>query len=1115
MSNSPSIDKLKELYQVMRQAREADLIEQEYTGRGEAFFHVSGAGHEASAALNSFLGPQDWLHVHYRDKALMMARGIPPSQFFLALFNKDGSHSRGRQMNAHMSSPELKIMSLTGPVGNNALHAVGAANAIKDNLGKPIVVCSLGDGMTQQGEVLEGVAHAVRATLPVLFLIQDNQFAISTTTAGKTFYDRPEGQAKEFYGIPIRRVDGRDPIVAWNEFESTVADIRATRKPAILVFYVDRLDSHTNADDHRVYRPEEELTALRLKSDPILRLQKHMEGLGVPSDYFDKTTESLRTELRLEAKKAQRSTEPSATHTALKPLDARFFDPSQEYRGNPLPDAEKLNMLEAIRETLKKRMKKDERVTLFGEDLEDPKGDVFGITKGLSTAYPGRVNNSPLAEASIIGLSIGEAMAGRRPVAFLQFADFLPIAYNQIVSELASMFWRTDGGWQVPVIVMITCGGYRPGLGPFHASSYEALAVHTPGVDVMMPSTAGDAAGLLNTAFESGRPTLFFYPKNCLNDPAQATSMDVEKHFIPLGIARKVRAGRDITMVAWGNTVSLCRKAADLLATAGVEAEILDLRTLLPWDRKQVLNSVEKTRRMVVVHEDNKSSGLGAEVMAEILEYSSFPIQAKRVVRDDTFVPCNYANQLEVLPGYKRIVDTCVEMLSGTITWRLDAAPVAGTFLVPAIGSSPSDESITVVKWNISKGASIEEGQLIAELEADKAALDLRSPVGGLVEEILVPEGDTVGVGASLLMVRLAGDDVVIKPITREEPGTPIITGINLKPTNQKSELAGTTPGLPRLAQVAVKKGSRIMTNEAISQLCPAWGADEILKRVGIETRPWVAEGENALTLSVAAVKDLLNKTHILPQHLDMIICATGTPLHTSPSLAAMVQNQLSLEYGALEMTCFDFSAACSGYIYGLQIAHDFLAQKPDGKILLITTEVLSPRIDVNDTGTAPIFSDASTASLLVGPQVTEFEGGFTFRRPVMGAKGEDGNYLKVPVSTQEFIVMDGPKVYLEAVEAMTKMTKDALVEAHLNTDDLDLVIPHQANQRIINAVRQKLKLPDEKIFSNIRHNGNSSSCTIPIGILDVWKDIKPRSRVALVAFGGGFTYGAVIMDHV
>lgn len=1109
-----SLDQAKQLFIWMAQAREMDRIEQEYTGRGEAFFHVSGAGHEAAAALEFFLGPQDWLHVHYRDKALMLARGIPPSQFFLALFNKDQSHSRGRQMNAHMSSPELKVMSLTGPVGNNALHAVGAANAVKNNLGNPVVLCSMGDGMTQQGEALEALAHASRDGLPVLFLIQDNQFAISTVTKGKTFYDLPDREATEFHGIPIHRVNGRDPLLSYEAFEKLVTQMRQDRRPAILVFYVDRLDNHTNADDQRVYRPAEEIEAVRSSGDPIPRIQDYLRSLGVEQSWFDQTVERLRQELRQEAKKAQRSPEPKAVHTALKPLEGRFFDKAAEYRGNPEEGQPKLTMLEAIRETLKKRLQRDERVTLFGEDLEDPKGDVFGITKGLSTAFPGRVKNSPLAEASIVGISIGEALAGRRPVAFLQFADFLPIAYNQIVSELASMYWRTDGGWQCPVIVMITCGGYRPGLGPFHASSFEALAVHTPGVDVMMPSTAGDAAGLLNAAFESGRPTLFFYPKNCLNDPTQATSTDIEKHFVPLGRARLVREGKDLTLVGYGNTVSLCRKAAEILSDFGVEAEILDLRCLMPWDRSAVLQSAEKTGRLIVVHEDNKSAGMGAEIMAEVLEHAHRPVQARRVVRDDTFVPCNYGNQLEVLPGYKRIVDTAVEMLGGKVTWKAQPRPEVGVFFVPAIGSSPSDESITVVQWKIKEGDTIAEGQLIADMEADKAAFDLRSPVSGVVEKILVGEGDTVGVGSNLLQVRVGEEEAIIKPITREEPGEPTIE-LPPRETAAAPQVVRKAEGLPLLQAVSVRKGSRIVTNAELARLSPSWNEDEILKRVGIESRPWVAEGENALTLSVDSAQRLLEETGLSAQDIDLIICATGTPIHFSPSLAGMVQHELSKRYGDLTMPCYDLSSACSGYLYGLAAAYDYLANHPEGRVLLINTEVLSPRVDMSDFGTAPIFADASTASLILGSALAaRASKGFWVHRPIIGAQGEDGSALRVPAGPREFIVMDGPRVYLEAVKWMTASSQQALDQAKLTVEDISLVIPHQANQRIINAVRQKLHIPAERVFSNIRENGNTSSCTIPIGLNDVWQRIKPSDRILLVAFGGGFTYGAGILER-
>src|SRR5258708_2256902 len=224
----------------------------------------------------------------------------------------------------------------------------------------------------------------------------------------------------------------------------------------------------------------------------------------------------------------------------------------------------------ALRATLGHHLRTNDRVVLFGEDIEDPKGDVFGVTRGLSTEFPGRVRNSPLSESTIMGVSIGRALAGARPVAFLQFADFLPLAFNQIAAELGSIWWRSQGAWEAPVIVLSSCGGYGRGLGPFHSQTLESLAAHVPGIDVVMPATAGDAAGLLNAAFASGRPTLFFYPKSCLNLSEQATTSDVERHFVPLGACRKVRSGNDITFVSWGYPVFLCEKAAAALAGIGI-----------------------------------------------------------------------------------------------------------------------------------------------------------------------------------------------------------------------------------------------------------------------------------------------------------------------------------------------------------------------------------------------------------------------------------------------------------------------------------------------------------------------------------------------------------------
>ncbi len=656
------------LYRAMVTARQIDKLEQELTNRGEAFFHVSGAGHEGTAVLASHLHEDDWLHSHYRDKALIIARGVTVRDFFDALFCKQDSHSRGRQMSAHMSSQRLKIVSQAGPVGNSALHAAGVASAIREQHSRPIVVCSLGDGATQEGEFLESVGEAVRMQLPVLYLIQDNHWAISTITKGQTFFSRPDGEADEFYGVPIQRVDGRHVVTAWKQLGGIVSSMRQQRAPALVLFDVERLTSHTNADDQSIYRDPADVERAARTGDPIHNLRQYLVSTGCNRALLEQVDAEVASEIAEAEAAAYAGPEPARHRPRRLRFHVELTHPSRERRG--VAEGPGLTMKDAMRDVLRHHLLTDPRVVLLGEDIEDPKGDVFGVTKGLSTQFPGRVRNSALSESTIVGTSVGQAIAGKRPVAFLQFADFLPLAYNQINSEMGSLFWRTDGHWQCPVIVMVPCGGYRPGLGPFHSHSLESIAVHTPGVDVFMPSHAEDAAGLLNAAFKSGRPTLFFYPKSCLNDPKRTTPVRCGDAVRAHRHRRKVRSGRDVTFVGWGNTVRLCEQAAESLEQVGVESEVIDLRTLSPWDEHAVLSSTEKTARLIVVHEDNHSCGVGAEVVATVAEKTRVPVAVRRVTRPDTFVPCNFANQIEVLPSFKRVLNTAAELLNLEITWE-------------------------------------------------------------------------------------------------------------------------------------------------------------------------------------------------------------------------------------------------------------------------------------------------------------------------------------------------------------------------------------------------------------------------------------------------------------
>ena len=735
--------------------REIDRVEQELTSRGEAFFHVSGAGHEAAAVLALSLTEADWLHCHYRDKALMIARGLTPRDFFDGLYCKQNSPSRGRQMSAHMSHRQLKVMSIVGPVGNSALQSVGVAEAVCGKRSRPIVLCSVGDGTTQEGEFLEACAEAARRNLPVLFLVENNHWAISTPTKGKTFYDVSGKTPAEFHGIPIIRVDGRNAARAAWQCGRVVREMRRLRSPRIVVFHVERLTNHTNADDQTIYRDAEDIRRARESGDPLPRLEAYLVKRGVDPAELAAIRAQVTAEVAAAEQASAAGPEPAAIFTAKRPLAVELTHPSQERRGDLSGGA--LTMRDAIREVLRHHLRTDKRVTLFGEDIEDPKGDVFGITKGLSSEFPQRVWNSPLSESTIVGVSGGRALAGQRPVAFLQFADFLPLAFNQILSELGSMHWRTDGQWSTPVIVMIPCGGYRPGLGPFHAQTFDSLATHVPGVDVFMPSTASDAAGLLNAAFLSQRPTLFFYPKSCLNDPTQATSEGVETQFVPVGPCRRVRSGRDLTMVAWGNTVRLCERAASELEKVGVETEVIDLRSLSPWDERAVVASAERTARLIVVHEDNHTCGFGAEVLATVAEKARVPVAMRRVTRADTFVPCNFANQIEVLPSFKRVLTIAAELLDLDLSWVAPPETEDGSAYIEAIGSGPSDETVLVSELLVRPGDSVRPGAAVAALEATKSVFELTSSHAGTITEVLAAEGETVPVGAPLFKVNLHG----------------------------------------------------------------------------------------------------------------------------------------------------------------------------------------------------------------------------------------------------------------------------------------------------------------------------------------------------------------------
>jgi len=1118
-------DLVDALYRPMRTAQAVDRIEQELCASGEAFFQIAGSGHEAAAALNLFLGPQDWLHPHYRDKALMIARGVSPKAFFDSVLTNADSYSAGRQMCCFMASRELNLPSTVIPVGNNALQAVGIAMQVKDQPGSPIVVCGLGDGTTQQGEVMEAMAEAARSNLPVLFWIEDNGYAISTLTQGQTFYNFPGASDRPFWGIPVDRYDGRDMLPELGRIGQLISEMRQSRGPRIGVMRVDRLCSHSNADDQRVYRAAETIEHLAGVSNPVSNLRGALIDAGVEAKRLDEVDAQVDAQCREAMEQSRRVGDPEPCPIASAPLPAEVAPGAAEYLGNPSAD-EQITMIDAMRRVLRDKLASDSRVTLLGQDIEDPKGDVFGVTKGLSTDFPGRVVNAALAESTIIGTSIGRALAGGRPVGFIQFADFLPTGIGQLMNELGSIHWRTNGQFQAPVILMITCGAYRPGLGPFHAQTLEATLAHIPGVDVMMPSSASDAAAMLNAAFKSNRPTVFLYPKVCLNDraPWKQTSTDVQKHLTPVGTARTLHDGADLTLVTWGSTVTIGMGVAEKLKTVGVGVELIDLRCISPWDKSKITASVKKTGKLLVVHEDNRTAGFGAEVIAGVVESLGKGVVAKRVTRDDTWVPCNYTNQLAVLPSYRRTLTTACEMLGLDIAWPTHVHTEGdddSVEVVEAQGSSPADQEVMVSVWNVAVGDTVRTGQIIADMEADKATFEFASPCDGVVAQILIAPDQKVPVGTPVIKIKTqsaSGQAKVVKRQTREDLGHPVITRPGEVRATPSFDTTASTGQKVRvyLSPIHIAEGRDRLSNTVLEQRFPEYTAEDIVKRTGIESRPVLARNQSALSIATEAAKAALAAEGLDLDDLTGIVCHTTTPPLNTPSMACMLLRELDPK-AEHELMVYDVNAACSGWLYALDTAYHSILSQPHKAVLVVTTEALSRVVDPKDFGTVILFGDAATATIVRGctdgnPRLNNGGQAMVLERPVLSGKADLGDILTVGFQGQGHIHMDGKRVFNEAVRAMTKMVKQAFDESSIPLEQVDWLVPHQANQRIFEAVRARLKVPTEKVIDLIAEHGNTSSSSIPLSIAKSSHRFKPGDTIGLCAFGGGFTFGAAVM---
>ncbi len=677
-----SAETLVEMYRTMYMSRRVDDKEIQLKGQNKIFFQISGAGHEAVlvGAAQAMKAGYDWFFPYYRDRALMLGLGMTAQEMLLSAVGAEADpNSHGRQMPSHWGSIELNVPSQSSCTGSQALHAVGAAEAsyraslveeLQDKIigfkGDEVVYMSIGDGTSSEGEVWEALNTACNLKLPVIFVVEDNGYAISVPvevgTAGGDISKLVEG----FPNLLIQKCDGTNPIESYETFKKAVEFCRERKGAAFVHAKVIRPYSHSLSDDEKLYRPEEELQK-DAEMDPI---KTFAEFLMTEEIISSEDLEKLRKEVDKEINEASDIaivTPQPEGETALRNVFSPDVDPTSkdfdteegaELSGNAG------TVVDLINHCLHEEMARDERIVIFGEDVADVsreeyledvkgKGGVFKVTANLQREFgSARVFNSPLAEANIVGRAVGMALRNLKPVVEIQFFDYIFPAFHQIRNEVAVTRWRSDGDTKCPMVIRVPVGGYLKGGAVYHSQSGTTLFSHTPGLMIAYPSTALDANGLLRTAIRCDDPVLFLEHKHLYRQIYNKSQYPSSEFMIPFGKAKIVREGTDVTVVTFGALVQKSFEAAKRLEKDGVSVEIIDLRTLVPYDWERIAESVKKTSRVIVAHEDPISYGYGAEIAArisdELFEYLDAPV--RRVGATDTFV--GYAPQLEdfILP---------------------------------------------------------------------------------------------------------------------------------------------------------------------------------------------------------------------------------------------------------------------------------------------------------------------------------------------------------------------------------------------------------------------------------------------------------------------------------
>ena len=767
------------LLKTILESRHADLREQNLIRQGKGHFHVSGMGHEALAAVSIQMEPDDYIVSYYRDRGLVLGRGMTTRQLGLEYFGKRNTGSGGRQMPSHYSDADLHIWSVPTPTGAQLLPACGIAWGIKLDRKKNLVVTTVGDAATRQGDFFEAICFAKEKKLPMLFLVEDNAYGISMPTR-KT---NPLA-LKILEHENWREVEGQDVQQVYDATAEAFNKIRAGEGPFFFWIRMERLSSHTSSDDQKLYRSVEELEQLE-KFDPLTCWRDRLIKDGVISQQqYAELDNEIKERVRREYAEAEKADDPSPNElvtnvtkegTAVSQPPPGALESALPWDREILP-AGKYRIGDTVNKTLRAGLEEDQRRVVFGEDIEDPKGGVFRLTQKLSTEFPEQVFNSPLAESTILGVACGLAAYGKRPVFEIQFIDFLYPGFNQLVTNISTLRWRSFGNWKCPAVIYAPYGAYLPGGSLWHSQANESALAHYPGLNVVIPSTPADAAGLLWTAMHCEDPVIFLVPKHLLWAEHEYTD---SIRAVPLGKASKLREGSDVTVVVWGNTTEKSLEALDKIDRE-ISVELIDLRSIVPWDKATIEESVRKTCRLVVVQEDTENCSVGQMIISHITgtpdlwpELVSPPIL---VSKPNVMIGYNPIYEYAALPDVERIVAAIRRSIS-TKHERLVAAGIGDSGRAEAEAAFTPPRSLRPATADVSKGRvqlitvpvmgeGIRSAKVVSllkkpgepvqlddelcEVETDKAVYPIQSSFAGVMGEWKTKVGDTVEIGQEL-----------------------------------------------------------------------------------------------------------------------------------------------------------------------------------------------------------------------------------------------------------------------------------------------------------------------------------------------------------------------------